>query len=289
MRIKDLPLVEEIKQEYITLRIYGVGREDAVRELMLRYASELTLSPEDDGLVFWIGIADAQNALKELSKEVSEQGLYALQQIVQGEWNVAAIDLKRRTEWYGKAPRPEKKRIRAPKKFRCSWKIGDTFAYQLQGQDAEEFGLSGRYVLFRKVSEVTESNGAVVPIVTVTAWDDAPLPATSEEFMRLPILKLDNGRAHTPKDKFIYRTEMLIDSEKMLKQLNLQYLGNFPDVVMPEDEAVITYVGFMKKLALNLIDISCCHYCRNHDYYDNLGKANAGSDSRCTALEGNNR
>jgi hypothetical protein len=58
---------------------------------------------------------------------------------------------------------------------------------------------------------------------------------------------------------------------------------------MPEDEAVITYVGFMKKLALNLIDISCCHYCRNHDYYDNLGKANAGSDSRCTALEGNNR
>lgn len=270
MRITDFPILREIKEEYITLRQEGFSRDYAVAKLKDSYNHEIGCGAEDDGVLFWIGLADAQYALKELSGAVAGHGLSALDAIKKAGWQIAPGDLARRRERYRKAPMPECCRVFAQKKFRCNWKIGDTYAYQLLGKDAEEFGLLGRYVLFRKVSEAEESGGVVTPVVTVSIWDDAPLPTTSQEFQRLPILKLDNGRAHTPKDKFIYRTEMLIDSEKMLKQLNLRYLGNFSDVAMPEDEAVITYVGFMKKLALNLIDVSCCHYWRNQHIYDSM-------------------
>ena len=270
MRITDFPVLCEIKDEYTRLRREGASRDDTVARLKYSYRHEIGIGAEDERLLFWVGLADAQYALKELSEEVAQNGLLALNQIEQTGWQIAPGDLLRRRERYAKAPMPERKNISKAKRFRCSWEIGDTFAYQLIGEDAEKFGLLGRYVLFRKVSEAEESGGVVTPVVTVSMWDDGPLPRTSEEFMRLPILKLDNGRAHTPKNQFIYRTEMLIDNIRILKQLNLQYLGNFSDVGMPKDEAVIEYVGYMKKLAPNRIDISCCYYWRNHQIYDSM-------------------
>lgn len=268
MRITEFPIIGEIKAEYSKLRQDGVSRDDAVAKLKCNYRKEI--DAEDDCFLFWIGLADAQYRFGELSEEIAKKALAALNKLETTGGQITPVDLMRRRKWYSYAPMPERKKVNQPKRFRCSWEIGDTFAYQLRGKDAEDFGLSGRYVLFRKVSEAEESGGIVTPIVTVSMWDDVPLPTTSEEFRRLPILKLDKGRANTPKDKFIYRTEMLINNEKMLKQLKLQYLGNFSDVVMPEDEVVITYVGFMKKLALNLIDISCCHYWRNHHIYESM-------------------
>lgn len=268
MRITDFPLIDEVKEEYVELRQNGIARDDAVASLKHSYRHEIDRGAEDDGILFWIGLADAQYMLKELSEEVARQGFIAIDQIGKTDWQITPGDLNRRRERYAKAPMPERKKVNKPKRYRCSWLMGDTFAYQLFGEEAEQFGLVGRYVLFRKVSEVEAWNGAIEPVVTVTMWDESPLPTTTEEFQRLPILKLANGRHEIPKDQFIYRTEMLIDNEKMLKQLNLQYLGNFQDVAMPKDEAVIEYEGFMKKLALNLIDKSCCYYWRNHYIYE---------------------
>jgi hypothetical protein len=270
MRITDFPVLTEIKNEYTRLRQEGASRDDTVAKLKFSYRHEMDSGAEDEGLLFWVGLADAQYALKELSEGDAQNAMLALNQIEQKDWQIAPGDLLRRRERYAKAPMPERKKISAPNRFRCNWEIGDTFAYQLLGNDAENFGLLGRYVLFRKVSEAEESGGVVMPVVTVSMWDDEPLPRTSAEFMRLPILKLDNGRAHTPKNQFIYRTEMLIDNIRILKQLNLQYLGNFSDVLMPKDEAVIEYVGYMKKLALNRIDISCCYYWCNHHIYESM-------------------
>ena len=270
MRISDFPIICEIKDEYNKMRQDGIFRDEAVEKLKDRYKNEISSGAASDGILFKVGLADAQYALREISAEVAEYGMEALKEIEQTDWHISPSEIIKRREWYSKAPMQERKKVKKAKRFRCSWKIGDTFAFQLLGKEAEEFGLSGRFVLFRKVSEAEEANGAVKPVVTVSMWDDAPLPSTAAEFQRLPILKLDNGRANTRKDQFIYRTEMLIENEKMLQDLNLQYLGNFYDVVMPKDEAVIEYVGYMKKLAINRIIINCCHYWRNHHIYETM-------------------
>lgn len=270
MRIKDFPVVNQIKNDYTKLRQDGINRDKAVAKLTSSYIREIDIGAEDDGLLFWIGLADAQYALKELSEECARQGITALKQIEQTDRKITPSDLCRRREWYAKAPMPERKQVNKPKRFRCDWKIGDTFAYQLLGTDAEEFGLENRYVLFRKVSEVKSGNGCIVPIVTVSMWDDMPLPTSSDEFVRVPFLKLNHWRAHSPAGLFIYRTEMLIDNKRSLDKLNLQFLGNFSDVTMPKDEFVIDYVGYMDKLALNRINISCCYYWRNHQIYERM-------------------
>ena len=270
MRISDFPIIGEIKDEYKKLRQDGNFRDKAVEKIRNSYANEISCGEESDGLLFKIGLADAQYAIRELSSEVAEEAMAALQEIAQTDWNITPGDIARRREWYAKAPMKERKKVNQVKRFHCNWKIGDTFAFRLLGNEAKEFGLFGRFILFRKVDEAVAPNGAVRPIVTVSMWDDGPLPRTSLEFQRLPILKLDNGRANTRKDQFIYRVEMLIENAGMLEALDLQYLGNFSDVVMPNDEAVIEYVGYMKKLALNRIVINCCQYWSNHHIYESM-------------------
>lgn len=268
MRIADFPLIKDIRDDYTKLRQEGISRDEAVAKLKNNYMLEIECGADDDRLLFWIGLADAQYLLKELSDETANQGISALNQIGQSDWQITPGDLVRRRERYSKAPMPERKEVKKAKIFRCGWRIGDTFAYQLLGKEAEQFGLESRYVLLRKVSEVKSWNDSIHPIVTVTMWDEMPLPTTAEAFVRLPFLKLDHGRTYTPAGMFIYRTEMLIENERSLNKLKLKYLGNFKDIPMPKDEYVIDYAGHMDKLALNRMNISCCLYWRNHQIYE---------------------
>lgn len=79
MRIGNFPLLDDIKKEYRELRLSGKGRQEAVEEMKKSYRNELTLGQDDDGLLFWVGLADGQYAGKELETEVAEQGRIALE------------------------------------------------------------------------------------------------------------------------------------------------------------------------------------------------------------------
>ena len=265
MRITDLPLITEVKDDYIKLRQNGLDRDDAVAELQHSYHDEITLGAEDDGLAFWVGVADGQYALNELSEEAARNGLAALDKIEKTDWEVTPGDIRRRRERYAAAPMPERKSVKKPKKFRCTWKIGDTFAYQLNGPDAEAHGLSGRYMLLRKVDELEFSDGRLLPVVTVTMWDALPLPRNAVEFQRLPALKLANGRFGFPRNQYEYRAEIIIKNARQLSLLSLEYLGNFANVCMPANEIIIRESGSTMMLLPEMLSRDFCLLWKYHN------------------------
>ena len=51
--------------------------------------------------------------------------------------------------------------------YHCQWKVGDMYAYQLEGEYAKERGLNGKYLLFYKIAESIWWPGHVIPVVYI--------------------------------------------------------------------------------------------------------------------------
>lgn len=264
MRITEFPIIGEVKDEYIKFRRSGVSRQDAEESLKSNYQNELTMGSNDDGLLFWVGLADGQYACKEITSEVASQALAAIEKIKLTDWEVCEGDLQRRIERYGFAPMPERKCFRTSRKFRCSWKIGDTFAYPLSGPAAEEYGLEGAYVILRKVAEVEDFDGRILPVVTLSMWKNKLLPRNQSELQTVPVLKLAKGRLSAPGNLYEYRAELIISSKKKLENLSLIYLGNYPEIPLPDDEFVQDYAGFMMLISLDRFMQTCLDYWNRH-------------------------
>lgn len=245
MRFSEFPLISEVKEDYIELRRNGSNRLDATEKLKGEYSDELGIGEADDGLLFWIGLADGQYALKELTLEAAELAEKALQQLEKCVWGITPGDIQRKRMHYQLAPMPERKSVKPKPQFHCKWKIGDTFAYQLNGLKADALGISGQYVLMRKVAEVVFDKVNVFPVVTLSLWKAPPFPQNTQEFMSVPFVKLNRGRLRNPYDKFEYRGELIIKNKRELDSLSLIYLGNFDNVTMPDDEVIIECVDYM--------------------------------------------
>ena len=264
----EFPVLEEIKDEYVQLRQTGNDRAAAVLKLMESYKYELEDPEEDDAQLFWIGLADAQYYRKELEEDIAQKSLKALNVIAGYDWDICPGDLNRRREHYAKAPMPERKAGKPRPKFRCEWKIGDTFAYQLTSQEAKDLGIFRKYMLLRKVSELECGDGSSSPIVTISLWSKDTLPRNAEEFMSVPLLKLCNGgRNFSPKYNYEYRTEIVIKSRKQLMSIPLLFVGNFPNIPMPADEIIFTTPGEVLLLILDMIEKELCDYWKMHNIF----------------------
>lgn len=267
MRISEFPVISEIKDEYLNHRRNQQSRSDTVECLKNIYRNELSSGCCDDALLFWIGLADAQYAAKELESEVAQQALSALDAIVMNDWDICIGDITRRKTRYASAPMPERQKFGKSRKFRCSWEIGDTFAYRLDENEAQAYGLEGKYVLLRKVDETEKWDGRLCPVVTFTLWGNPIFPSSSAEFCSEPIMIL-NKPCLCPPGIYQYRTELLVTSAKKLKQLGLVYIGNFRDVEMPSNEHVICMSGCTiattEMTPLDRFTWECCTYWKNH-------------------------
>lgn len=264
MKMTDFPVLSEIREEYVQLRHQGNDRTTTIQKLMEAYISELSEGMED-ALLFWIGLADAQYSWKELTAETAWKALEALESIAELEWAIAPGELNSRREHYTKAPMPERK-IRKPReKFRCTWQFGDTFALKLTGQKAVALGISGKYMLLRKVAEL-ECSGGIYPVVTVSFCDEENLPYSREAYLSIPLLKIQiGGRCLSPKDKFEYRTVIFIKSFRQLRALPLQHCGNFTDIPLPQDEIIFNRFGeTMISLAETLEEDLITYWKRNN-------------------------
>lgn len=268
MRITEFPMLLEVKDEYIDLRKRGKSRQMATEEMQEKYAEEITLGASDDGLLFWVGLADGQSAYKELTLEVAEQALRSLDALEKLDWDIAPGDITHRKEKYHTAPMPEHKFGKPRKKFRCTWKIGDTFAYQLAGMDAEKLGINGQYILIRKVSNQEHSDGRLLPVVTLSLWNQDRLPQGKEDLLSVPQLKITRGRMGLPRNKYEYRTELIIKNQKELDATPLIYLGNFEDVPMPADEVVIEGAGYIIMTRLEVLTSKLCVRVAHSQFYD---------------------
>ena len=107
MRMTDLPMINEVKTEYVEHRSEGNSRAEATASVLANYAQELTLGGADDGLQVWIGLADGMYSRKELTEEVAQKALVALDALEQCVIPIAKSDLQRRRSHYAQAPMPE--------------------------------------------------------------------------------------------------------------------------------------------------------------------------------------
>lgn len=245
MRITDFPLLLDVKEEYLELRKSGMCRSNATNEMLERYSSEICCGVDDDGPLFWIGLADGQYTNRELTSEIAKQAENALDLVERAGWGVTPGDLSRRKIWYRQAPMPEKKLGAKRAKYRCEWNVGDTFAYQLSGAAAEENGVSGQYVLLRKVSDVEFGDGRLLPVVTLSLWEKPHFPVDEKEFMTAQILRVNCGRFALPNNLYEYRVEIIVKNKKQLNAIPLIYVGQFTDVQAPDDEVVVEGAGYM--------------------------------------------
>ncbi len=275
MRLTELPLIEEINKTYLDLRRDGRSRADATNILIEEYTNEIAIGEEDDCVQFWIGLSDGQYQLKELTVEVAEKGMAALVQLGKMVPNITVGDIERRRNRYASAPMPERK-IRIGTKFRCPWNIGDTFAYQISGTEAEKLGIAGKYMLFRKIDEREFGKGHIMPVVTVSMADNDPLSLTVTEFQSLPLLKIRNGgRCRSPENKFEYRTLIVFNSLKQLAAMPFKFVGNFQGIPLPKDEIIFQHGGEYTLLLPETIASSCCIFWKMHLY------CSTGDDSAC--------
>ena len=190
LKLKDFPLVCEVRNEYKKCRQDGASREEAENKLKELFSSELEDGPDDDGLLFWIGLAEGQYQYRELTSDVSRHALSALSAIADKDWDVSPADICKKRDQYSCAPMPEKKNIRKANKFRCKWQFGDTYAYQLKGEQAAKCGLSDHYLLLRKVDELPFGDGRILPVVVLSLCRENELPTSFEEYCRFPLLRL---------------------------------------------------------------------------------------------------
>lgn len=267
MRITEYEILSDLKREYITLRHEGMTREAVVIDLARRYHNELTIGTEDDGLLFWIGLADAQYSQKELSDEIASRGLAALECLAKSVPTITPGDLNRRRDWYMRAPMPERKFTHSTKRYRCKWLFGDAYAYQLQGPEAEKEGFAGDYIILRKVDESMSWDARILPIVTLIHWKSAVLPTSNAELAEAPLLKLSSGRLGSPRSKYEYRVEIQLTNSKQLEKLGLKYLGNFANIPMPEDEFYNKTPGYMLMLRPEQFETMLSSYCKLQEYY----------------------
>jgi hypothetical protein len=268
MRITDFAILNEIKEEYQQLRRTGKNRTTATEELTKSYNSELTIGENEDGIFFWVGLADAQYSLKELESSVADRALWALDKIEEHHFPIVSGDISKRRTNYAKAPMKERVRIGEKSRYRCTWQIGDTFAYQLTEGKAEEMGIAGKYILLRKVDELEPGDGRVLPVVTLSFWEQDTLPTTLDQYLRTPLLKLSSERLGFPKGFYEYRAEIMFKNKKQLE--NMIYLGRFSDITMPSDEVVIQIPGYMLMLIPERFSNQCCTFIKMHRHYSSI-------------------
>ena len=264
MRITDYPVLGEILDEYRDLRRSGHSRTAAEQSLIEQYSSELEYGSEDDGLLFWVGLADAQHTLKELSERVSQKARSAIDELSDPKYGITPGDLERRRKRYS-LPMPERKSFGKPRRFRCAWNIGDTFAYRIGGQQAHEMGINGKYLLVRKVHELECFDGKILPVVTMSIWDREEMPQNADEFASVPMLKMRGDCKTQCKNGFVYRAQLLFSRKKQTEPF--VFVGNFKNIPMPVDEIVIHNSIWTPMADVRDLDNMSCIYWSLHRQY----------------------
>lgn len=290
----------DVKDSFDDLR-KGKTVQEITNELIEEYAcvmDDIYCAP-----TFWFALADTQWNLGRLLPEVKEQALAWLEKggdlsVWQEENPKLAGTRERVLEELRKklnSPQPPEKKISQYRLYKCEWKIGDVFAYQLESELAKERGLFGRYFLFQKVDEGSWHPGHIVPISYVKITKDENLPVCTEEYNQLEYVqtsstkfdlwvqefrppeknltkelflkKVEEKRAGLKFDEYgylpIFRVKLLNTSKRVIPK-KLVYISNFGDATPPKIEYIwetevsippLSWVQFKKTIEIHLIDM----------------------------------
>lgn len=265
MKLSEVLILSELSNEYRKMREDGQTRNDSVLKLIRRYRNELIKGSSDDGLFFWIGLADAQYAHKELTAEAAQKASESLDALERTFPDIARRDITTRRKHYAQAPMPEKTFGKPSRKFRCFWNVGDVFSFILTSDEAEKLGIKGGQILYQKVDEIEIFDGRIVPIITMTYLDT---PFSPEDFLKTPPLRMANGRFGTEPAKFEYRAKLMVGNRRQLT--SLQYLGNHPVKDPPADETLFHDSENMMMVPIRCLEMYGCAFWNVDSHFRHL-------------------
>ena len=296
----------DVKDEFEELYSAGKTAQDITDKLIEDYRS--IMGDFDEEPLFWLALADTQWNWGVLTPLVKDKALIWIDKS-SDMFNRQTIDMSAKpkkkaldelkTKLLSPQPpvkKPVKKRI-----YRCKWKFGDVFAYQLESDLAKERGLYGRYFLIQKVDEGVWHPGHIVPIVYVKITRDTNLPSNIEEYDQLEYVQtwftnyedrfLPIDMRHPQEDiaekskinyqvdeyGFLpqYRAELLNTSPKVIPT-KLIYIGNFANAVRPQKEFIphskenvvtVSWKQFDETFETKMIKRYCGHNLRELSIY----------------------
>lgn len=213
------------------------------------------LSPQEMEEDFWLPLACVQWDWGVLLPEVKARALAILQQ----KEDTMFWDARERLL----SPLPSPKKIHKRRSYRCQWKNGDVFAWELQSEQAAQMGLAGRYLLLQKVDLCFWHPSHFIPICYAKLTNKNCIPSTAEEYNALEYIRTGlittssitypidfrNGDAQTTK-RFAdslksaniepleeYRFSLITTAQKDIPE-SLIYLGNFSNISPPKNEFI---------------------------------------------------
>ena len=294
----------DVKDEFEEKIRNGNSAEEVTQELLNDFSDLLTFSDEEP--LFWLALADTQWKWGMLLPEVKEKAIFWIKKSKKQENNTKRIKILEDLEQKLLSPQPPTKKIKKRRIYKCEWKIGDVFAYQLESELAKEKGLFGRYFLIQKVDEGTWYPGHIIPIAYVKITKDENLPSTIEEYNELEYVQtsfakyeerfwpIDGRRPRediAEKSKICYkvdeygflpefRIELLNTSKKVIPQ-KLKYIGNYKNAMRPKKEFIphskfnivaISWKEFDETFETKMVKKYCGHNLRQLSIYSKNNK-----------------
>ncbi len=297
----------DVKEEFEELFNTGKTAQDITEKLTEDYKS--IMGDIDEEPLFWLALADTQWNLGVLLPAVKEKALYWIDRN-RGMLDCQTIDMSAKAK--GKrnlddlqakllSPQPPVKKPVKKRTYKCQWKVGDVFAFQLESDLAKERGLYGRYFLIQKVDEGTWYPGHIVPIIYVKITSDATLPSNVEEYNQLEYVQTwftryenrfwpinmrcpqediaEKSKMNYQVDEYGFLPEyraLLLNTSKKVIPAKLIYVGNFANAVRPQNEFIphakenivtVSWNQFGETFETKMIKQYCGHNLRELSVY----------------------
>lgn len=299
----------DVKDEFEELFNAGKTVQEITDKLMEDYKS--IMGDLDEEPLFWFALADTQWNLGVLLPVVKEKALYWINKD-SGMINCQTIDMSAKVQRKKAlddlqaklfSPQPSVKKTVKKRAYKCQWKLGDVFAYQLESDLAKERGIYGRYFLIQKVDESIWYPGHIVPIVYVKITSDKNLPSNIEEYNQLEyiqtwftkyedrFLPIDMSRPEediAEKSRIDYQVDeygflpqyrvTLLNTSKRVIPKKLIYVGNLVNAVPPQKEFIphskenivtVSWKQFDETFETKMIKRYCGHNLRELSIYTN--------------------
>lgn len=241
VHLSEFSLFLEVQDQYPEKRNFASINESVD---LLQEENPDWFDDEEEAQVFWVSLAKAQIRRRELTSAVAEKAKPALEAL-SNQYNLYPREVQSLStcmsdqKYYASEVKLRAKgSTRKRKYYQCPWKIGDVYAFELKGQEAQDLGIKGDLCLLRKIDEranYPRKNQNTVPILYMTICKKNALPKNEHELEEAGFLT-SNVRQRYPYTHIEYRILFIIDSPKELEPLGLVYLGNYANARIPVDE-----------------------------------------------------
>lgn len=226
VKLNQNDVYSDIKDYYTALLKYGISDEAALEHTLNEFSGYI--GDMEDGDLFWLSLADIMWRLGRLNDEVRSKALKHIDSPSElAKWYEVSErsgdarkkileELKLRLT----SEQPAMKRFGKKRYKKCTWSDGDIYRYELAGETAIKYDMTGKYLVLQKIGDYFQEDlelsliksvignndsvrGDIFPIIRFWITDDAAFVPTSENRNEcIPTMGVKG--VHAPKDHRFY-------------------------------------------------------------------------------------